>query len=99
MNIEHTWTESIPGLPVRQRDRFAAWLRERGMVRYDSHQVARDPAARWWIIHGSDGWVRAVPVYSKGYSPLGWMTVKLGRAGIVIVETYIMRFRRVPCAS
>lgn|GEM_PF-2407895 len=84
------------GITVRQRPNFAAWLRGRGMVRYDSHQVARDPGARWWIMRGSDGWVRATEVRRPGYCPVPYMRKKLARAGITVVEAYVMRFKKVP---
>lgn len=89
----------MPGIVVKQRDDLAHWLRMRGMVRYDSHQVARDPGARWWIMHGSDGWVRAKPVEGYSKSTPAFVRHKVSRAGIYITEAYVMRFIRLPVDS
>lgn len=96
MSDVHPINAPMPGIAVRQRDRLAHWLRDRNMVRYDSHQVARDPGARWWIIHGSDGWVRAVPVEGWSKSTPDFVRRKVSRAGVRITEAYVMRFTRLP---
>lgn len=99
VGMGHPVNAPMPGIVVCQRDRLAQWLRQRKMVRYDSHQVARDPGARWWIMHGSDGWVRAVRKVTPTYDPRDWMARKLGRAGIRITEVYVMRFTKLPVDS
>lgn len=96
MSDVHPIHAPLPGIPIRQRDSFAAWLRKQGMVRYDSHQVARDPGRRWWIMRGSDGWVRAVPAAGFGSSKPPHIRWKVGRAGIRILETYVIRFTKLP---
>lgn len=86
----------MSGFTVKTRPELAYWLRERGMVGYDSHQVARDPGARWWIMRGSDGWVRAVPVSGFGALSPDFIRYKVARAGIRIIEAYVMRFTKLP---
>lgn len=97
--MTHPTATPLPGIAIRQRPNFGHWLRQRGMVRYDSHQVARDPGARWWIMHGSDGWVRAVPVEGYSKSTPDFIRRKVSRAGIRITEAYVMRFTKLPVDS
>lgn len=97
--MTHPIHAPLPGIAVRSRPDLAHWLRLRGMVRYDSHQVARDPGRRWWIMRGSDGWVRAVPVEGYSKSTPRFIRDKVSRAGIRITEAYAMRFTRLPVDS
>lgn len=59
-------------------------------------QVARDPGARWWILRGSDGWVRAVPVTGYSKSTPDFIRRKVAAAGIRITEAYVIRFTKLP---
>lgn len=37
---------------------FATYLRAKGVIRAQSHDVARDPGRRWWFIVCGDGFIR-----------------------------------------
>lgn len=46
-------------IPVKPRDDFAGYLRKHGMIRRDSHRVARHPSAKWCFVRCGDGLIRA----------------------------------------
>lgn len=83
---------------AKQRDNFSHWLRAQRVVRYDSHQIARDPSARWLLIYGSDGWIRASPVGKRRRvsGTVSAYTTKLAGAGIWITQVVIISFKRLP---
>lgn len=50
-------------IPAKQRDDFSNYLRSKCMVvRRSSHEVAREPGARWLLVETQGGWVRAYRV-------------------------------------
>jgi hypothetical protein len=51
-------------IPVKQRDDFAAYLREQRVVRAMSHNVARRPDRHWLFVETPGGWIRALALPS-----------------------------------
>lgn len=84
------------GVVIRQRDDFAAYLREHKVRRVDSHMVARDPGRWFWFVTGSDGWIRAYDGCTNGSVLVAAVNHALAPAGIRVTNVYRMRWKKEP---
>ena len=71
---------------------FATYLRSKGVVRAQSHEVAQDPKRKWWFIVCGDGMIRV----ADNAPTLRYRLERAQRYCDGVVALYTIRWKHLP---